>query len=75
MNSIYIVKLTKDEDETETYFTLSFTYFFEYEKDKVFFVFSFPYLYSDVTKFVSKVQVNENKNLYFSKLEFLPEML
>lgn len=41
-----------------TYFTLSFSYTFEYEADRVFFSYSYPYTYTRLQKYLEDLQKN-----------------
>ena len=50
------------DSNKKSLYTLSFYYNFKYEKDTVFFAYSYPYTYSDITDYMDKLEADEKKN-------------
>ena len=49
------------------FYSLSFTYKFEYNNDTVFFAYCYPYTYSDLSEDLTAIEKDPVKNKYFSR--------
>ena len=54
--------IKKDLLSNKTYYTLTFTYDFEYDDDTVFFAYCYPYTYSDLVEDLIAIDMDPLKS-------------
>ena len=62
--SYYANNIKKEPSLTKTYYTLTFTYDFEYDNDTVFFSYCFPYTYTDLMDDLTAIDYDPLKMPY-----------
>ena len=63
----YFLNSFKKEGINKQYYTLTFTYSFEYLDDTVYFAYSYPYTYTRLMRFVSQIQQHPLKATLMSR--------
>ncbi len=62
-NIVYFANgIRKSSRSKRCLYTLRFSYTFEYDKDTVYFAYSYPYSYSQLTEFLNKLEADHAIN-------------
>jgi len=60
----YPIKIKKGLMKPRCLYSLSFTYTFQYTSDKVYFSYCYPYSYTDLTNYLNKLILDEERSKY-----------
>ncbi|KAL4469431.1 hypothetical protein ABPG74_004684 [Tetrahymena malaccensis] len=59
--------IQKEGFYNRSYYTLSFTYTFQYNEDVVYFAYSYPYTYSDLNNYLKKIEEDPKKSQFIHR--------